>query len=453
MIPDESPPHRPEIGASSPLLKSANSFACRNARASSVSWLLKIGCARGAAQRRHACFASCSINLFVNCDVTERSLDCPEDFGTHWIVRSPSTMRDAVLRPADSGAGNWISASTRTNYQNQTGGRRVVEAANTSANIRGARLAEPGRAHSIADLIAQARRSCALASCDSCKEHLRECLNPRKGKHAKNKKLSLANEMQSTTAGETVIDSSQRLTNMAMSILRLLTLTSLGTPREAAADEVFDWNVVGFEATAGGGQNNVVISRTMAMMQLAVHDTPNAIERRCEPYLYDIDLPFKFHLSTGMADPAATANAAIAGAARRPGWGHHGVGKPEQRAKALAIIERAYHSGTRHRGRALEVRRCAWEKPPPSPCLLHARPMVRVRRRSTRPGRHLESADSTPILCPRTCRSSTRPWPCGTCHRCSRSGPGGALLSSTQRSLMASLPDLTPAISMTFGVP
>jgi hypothetical protein len=50
-------------------------------------------------------------------------------------VRSPSTMRDAVLRPADGGGGNWISASTRTNCQNQTGGRRVVEAANTSANI------------------------------------------------------------------------------------------------------------------------------------------------------------------------------------------------------------------------------------------------------------------------------------------------------------------------------
>ena len=84
---------------------------------------------------RHACVASCSISLLVNCDVTERSLDCPENFGANWIVRSPSTMRDAVLR--SSGGGNWISASTRTNYQDQTGGRRIVEAANTSANIRG----------------------------------------------------------------------------------------------------------------------------------------------------------------------------------------------------------------------------------------------------------------------------------------------------------------------------
>ena len=86
-------------------------------------------------KERHACFVACSISLLVNCDVTERSLDCPVNFGANWIVRSPSTMRDAVLRPADSGGGNWISASTRTNYQNQTGGRRVVESANTSANI------------------------------------------------------------------------------------------------------------------------------------------------------------------------------------------------------------------------------------------------------------------------------------------------------------------------------
>ena len=53
-----------------------------------------------------------TISLLVNCDVTERSLDCPENFGANWIVFSLSTMRDAVLRPADSGGGNWISAGT-----------------------------------------------------------------------------------------------------------------------------------------------------------------------------------------------------------------------------------------------------------------------------------------------------------------------------------------------------
>jgi hypothetical protein len=58
-------------------------------------------------------------------------------------------------------------------------------------------------------------------------------------------------------------------------------------PHQATADEVLDWNVTGFEATAAGGQNAIVISRTMAMVQLAVHDVLNAIDRRYEPYLYE----------------------------------------------------------------------------------------------------------------------------------------------------------------------
>lgn len=136
---------------------------------------------------------------------------------------------------------------------------------------------------------------------------------------------------------------SQRLTKVAMSVLGLLILASIGMPREAAADEVFDWNIAGFEATAAGGQNNVVISRTMTMMHLAIHDALNAIDRRYEPYLYVIDRPFKPHLYDGMEDPAATADAAIAAAARDvlvgviPDWG-----KPEQHAKALAIVASAY---------------------------------------------------------------------------------------------------------------
>ena len=69
-----------------------------------------------------------------------------------------------------------------------------------------------------------------------------------------------------------MLHGSQRLTKMAVSVLGLLVLASIGTPREAAADEVVDWNVTGFEATTAGGQNNVVISRTMAIVHLAVHD-------------------------------------------------------------------------------------------------------------------------------------------------------------------------------------
>ena len=124
----------------------------------------------------------------------------------------------------------------------------------------------------------------------------------------------------------------RRLTKVAAGALGLLALVGLAISREAAADEVFDWNITGFEATAAGGQNSIVISRSVTMMQLAVHDALNAIERRYEPYLYE-----------GRAEPSAAPAAAIAAAARDvlvggiPAWG-----KPEQRATALAIVDSAY---------------------------------------------------------------------------------------------------------------
>jgi hypothetical protein len=116
------------------------------------------------------------------------------------------------------------------------------------------------------------------------------------------------------------------------SVLGLLLLAEVGLPREVTANEVYEWNVTGFEAIAAGGQNPIVISRTMAMVHLAVHDALNAIERRYEPYLYE-----------GSADRSADAGAAVATAARDvlvgvvPAWG-----KPEQQAKALSVIDGAY---------------------------------------------------------------------------------------------------------------
>jgi hypothetical protein len=111
-----------------------------------------------------------------------------------------------------------------------------------------------------------------------------------------------------------------------------MALVTFGMPRAATADEVFDWNVTGFEATAAGGQNPIMISRSMAMVHLAVHDALNAVERRYEPYLHE-----------GRAEPGAAPPAAIAAAARDvlvgviPVWG-----KPEQHAKALSIVDSAY---------------------------------------------------------------------------------------------------------------
>jgi hypothetical protein len=121
---------------------------------------------------------------------------------------------------------------------------------------------------------------------------------------------------------------SGRLTRVTISVLGMLARASLGISHKAAADEVFDWNVTGFEAAAAGGQNAIHVSRTMAMMQIAVHDVLNAIDRRYEPYLY-----------VAKGEPTAATAAAVAAAARDvlvgviPSWG-----KPEEREKAVGFF-------------------------------------------------------------------------------------------------------------------
>ena len=58
------------------------------------------------------------------------------------------------------------------------------------------------------------------------------------------------------------------------------------------------------EVIAANGQNNVVSTRTLAMVQVAVHDALNAISRRYDAYYFE-----------GPADPAASPDAAVAAAA------------------------------------------------------------------------------------------------------------------------------------------
>ena len=48
---------------------------------------------------------------------------------------------------------------------------------------------------------------------------------------------------------------------------------------------VLEWNLVASDAAVAGGQNSVVQTRTFAMVQAAVHDALNAIDRRYEPYV------------------------------------------------------------------------------------------------------------------------------------------------------------------------
>jgi len=100
----------------------------------------------------------------------------------------------------------------------------------------------------------------------------------------------------------------------------------------AAANEVVQWNETTMKAIAANGQNNLVSTRTLAMVQVAVHDALNAISRRYDAYYFE-----------GPADAAASPDAAVAAAAHTVLVGVVGsFGTPAQRVDTLALIDQAY---------------------------------------------------------------------------------------------------------------
>jgi hypothetical protein len=100
-----------------------------------------------------------------------------------------------------------------------------------------------------------------------------------------------------------------------------------------AADPVVDWNVTTLEVAAAGGQMlPIPLSRTLAMVHLAIHDALNAIDRRYEPYVHE-----------ARAEDGAAPDAAIAAAARDVLAGLiPAYGAPAQRTKATGLLDAAY---------------------------------------------------------------------------------------------------------------
>jgi len=84
----------------------------------------------------------------------------------------------------------------------------------------------------------------------------------------------------------------------------VISLWVLGLAPGAFANEVLQWNETTMQAIATSGQNNVVATRTLAMVQAAVHDALNAINRRYDAYYFE-----------GPTEPAASPDAAVAAAA------------------------------------------------------------------------------------------------------------------------------------------
>src|SRR2546422_11428844 len=116
---------------------------------------------------------------------------------------------------------------------------------------------------------------------------------------------------------------------MVKYLVLCLTVLSMS---EAAANEGVQWNETTMKAIAANGQNNLVSTRTLAMVQTAVHDALNAISRRYDAYYFE-----------GPADPAASPDAAVAAAAHTVLVGVVGsFGTPVQRIETLALVDQAY---------------------------------------------------------------------------------------------------------------
>jgi hypothetical protein len=112
----------------------------------------------------------------------------------------------------------------------------------------------------------------------------------------------------------------------------ILCLTIVSFPLPAAANEAVQWNETTLKVIDANGQSNVVATRTLAMVQVAVHDALNAISRRYDAYYFE-----------GPGDPAASPDAAIAAAAHTVLVGVVGsFGTPAQKVAPLALVDQAY---------------------------------------------------------------------------------------------------------------
>lgn len=98
------------------------------------------------------------------------------------------------------------------------------------------------------------------------------------------------------------------------------------------ANEVVQWNETTMKAIVANGQNNIVSTRTLAMVQAAVHDALNAIDRRYDAYYFE-----------GPGDPAASPDAAVAAAAHTVLVGViGGYGTPAQKGATFALVDQTY---------------------------------------------------------------------------------------------------------------
>jgi hypothetical protein len=112
----------------------------------------------------------------------------------------------------------------------------------------------------------------------------------------------------------------------------VVVLLAAAQAQPAPANEVLKWNETALKAISTGGQNPIQGTRTLAMVQGAVHDALNAINRRYAAYYFE-----------GPGEASAAPDAAVAAAAHTVLVGVvPSFGTPAQKVAALAIVEEAY---------------------------------------------------------------------------------------------------------------
>ena len=123
-----------------------------------------------------------------------------------------------------------------------------------------------------------------------------------------------------------------RVCGLAVTTLGVLACLLSFAFAQPTANEVLQWNETTMKAIEANGQSNVVATRTLAMVQAAVHDALNAINRRYDAYYFE-----------GPADAAASPDAAVAAAAHTVLVGVvNSFGSPGQKGATLALVEQAY---------------------------------------------------------------------------------------------------------------
>ena len=129
-----------------------------------------------------------------------------------------------------------------------------------------------------------------------------------------------------------MLDSHRILESAVLSGLLIVSLMTTALTSPAAANEVLTWNKTALKVSNANKQNNQQMTRTLAMVQGAVHDALNAINRRYAAYYFE-----------GPGETSASPDAAVAAAAHTVLVGViPSFGTSAQKMAALALAEDAY---------------------------------------------------------------------------------------------------------------